>query len=271
LTQWNWEPSIIIGLSAVTAGYGYVCGPLRERRNLGPAVNRKQITYFAMAMVTVALALLSPIDAIGDQYLFTVHMVQHLLLAALFPPLLLLSLPPWLVLPLFRRPSTAGIASFFTAPFAALLFFNADIYVWHLPVLYDATLSNEWIHIAEHLSFMVFGILNWWPVLSPLREQRLSYPLQVLYLFAEGTIMMILGIVFTFSPIAFYSPYVHAPRLWDMSAVNDQQIGGLTMWYPGNLPYAYLLCVAFYRWFDDQEPTQQPGSALSNERISYNQ
>jgi cytochrome c oxidase assembly factor CtaG len=108
---------------------------------------------------------------------------------------------------------------------------------------------------------MAFGLINWWPVLSPIREQRLSYPLQVLYLFADGMFMMVLGIVFTFSPIVFYSPYLAAPRLWGISALTDQQLGGLIMWYPGNIPYAISLIAAFYKWFEGGEeasPAQSP-------------
>ncbi|GAC1507139.1 MAG: cytochrome c oxidase assembly protein [Chloroflexota bacterium] len=270
LTQWNWAPSILIGLLAVVCGYFYAVGPLRRKRHLGPPATVKQVTYCVLAMVVVVIALLSPIDAIGDRYLFTVHMVQHLLLAALWPPLLLLSIPDWLVRPLFRR-RIWGSPAPATTPVAALLLFNADVYAWHVPALYDATLTNEMIHIVEHLSFMAVGLVNWWPVLSPMREQRLSYPIQMLYLFAEGTFMMGLGILFTFSPFAFYSPYVSAPRLWGLSAVNDQQLGGLTMWYPGNLPYAFLLSVAFYRWFDEQDPAYEASSASSEESIPYNE
>jgi putative membrane protein len=94
-------------------------------------------------------------------------------------------------------------------------------------------------------------------VLSPIQEQRLEYPLQLLYLFANGMFMMVLGILFTFAPDPFYSPYVAAPRLWSISASTDQQLGGLVMWYPGNVPYAVALVVAFYRWFDSGQASPE--------------
>lgn len=261
LSHWDWEPSILIGLALLSVGYAYAVGPLRRRQQLGPPVRRAQVLYFILAQLTLVLALLSPLDEIGDEYLFSAHMVQHLLLAALWPPLLLLSMPQWLVRPLFRRESFAGFVAFVTHPAMALILFNVDVYLWHLPGLYDVTLQNQSIHIAEHLTFMGFGLLNWWPVLSPLHEQRLSYPLQILYLFADGMFMMVLGIVFTFSPTVFYSPYLSAPRLWGLSPLSDQQVGGLIMWYPGNLPYGVLLIIAFYRWFEGGEqanPSQSP-------------
>lgn len=253
LTQWTWEPSVIIGLLLLSGAYAYCVGPLRRKHNLGPPVSRTQAFFFVLSLIVAVLALLSPLDAIGDRYLFSAHMIQHLLLASLWPPLFLLSIPGWLVRALFNRRGLASLAAFFTLPVIAIAAFNLDIYLWHLPGLYDLTLTNEGVHIAEHLTFMGFGLLNWWPVLSPAPEQRLSYPLQVLYLFADGMFMMVLGILFTFAPTVFYSPYASAPRLWGVSALVDQQFGGLIMWYPGNLPYGVALVIAFYRWFEGGE------------------
>jgi putative membrane protein len=249
LTEWNWAPSLVLGILLSSCAYVYAIGPLRRRHNL-PAPSRTTVTWFLCSEAVLFISLMSPLDAIGDRYLFSVHMVQHLLLAAVWPPLLIKGLPAWMVRPLFRNRFLAPFASFATYPAVALLLFNVDVYLWHVPAAYNATLSSENIHILEHLTFMAFGVLNWWPVLSPLREQRLSYPLQILYLFLDGMFMMVLGIVFTFSPIVFYSAYAAAPRLWGLSALTDQQIGGLIMWYPGNLPYGILLATAFYRWFD---------------------
>jgi len=268
LTQWNWEPSVLIGLFLFTGAYFYAVGPLRKRLALGPPVTRGQATCFVLSLVLVAIALLSPLDAIGDRYLFSVHMVQHLLLATLWPPLVLLAIPDWLLRPLFRRRVLSGIGLFLTYPAVAVIGFNADIYTWHLPYLYDLTLSNEGVHIVEHLSFMAFGILVWWPVLSPLHELRLSYPFQVLYLFLNGMIMMVLGILFTFAPTVFYPPYAAAPRLWGISASTDQQIGGLIMWYPGNLPYAIALIMAFYRWFDEGQSSPESHRLPSQSRTA---
>lgn len=260
LTQWTWEPSIIIGIALLSVGYAYAAGPLRKRRD-EPPFGRGRIALFVTAQIVLALALLSPLDELGDEYLFSAHMVQHLLLASLWPPLLLLSLPAWLVAPVFRWSPTASLAQFFVLPAIAIIFFNVDIYLWHIPALYDLTLESEGVHILEHLTFMAFGLINWWPILSPIKSQRLSYPLQVLYLFADGMFMMVLGIVFTFSPIVFYTPYLSAPRLWGISALTDQQLGGLIMWYPGNIPYAVSLIAAFYKWFEGGEeanPAQSP-------------
>jgi len=250
LFHWTLEPSILLGLLLLTGGFVFVASPLRKRRGLGPPLKKSPWIMLAASVLVLVLALVSPLDGLSDSYLFSAHMVQHLLLAALWPPLFLLAMSDWMVRPLFRRTAFKQLALFLTNPVVAIMLFNFDVYLWHLPGLYDLTLKNEGIHILEHVSFMTFGLLNWWPILSPLKEQRLSYPLQVLYLFVDGMLMMVLGIVFTFSPKVFYSGYLHAPRPWDISVLSDQQLGGLIMWYPGNVPYGIALVGAFYKWFE---------------------
>lgn len=253
LAQWNLDPSLLFGIALLTGAYLYLVGPLRERHDLGPPVSGRQITAFVCADLILILALLSPLDALGDHDLFSAHMVQHLLLASVWPLLLLLAIPSWAVRWACRRPSLHGLRVLLTAPVMAILLFNLAIYVWHFPPFYDLTLQNEGVHILEHLTFMAVGLINFWPVLSPVPDQRLPYPGQVLYLFADGMLMMVLSIVFTFTPMVLYTPYLASPVLWGISHLTDQQLGGLIMWYPGNLPYFILLCIAFYRWFDGAE------------------
>jgi putative membrane protein len=231
---------------------------------LGPPATRGQVTAFGLAQLTLIVALISPMDLISDTYLFSVHMVQHLLLATLWPPLMIAAVPAWLARRIVTIPVLSGVMGLFVAPVVATLLFNLNIYAWHLPPVYDLTLSSEPIHIVEHLTFMALGLCVWWPVLAPNREARLSYPAQTLYLFLNAMFMMVLGIVFTFAPDPFYSAYTRVPRLWGISASADQQIGGLIMWYPGNLPYAALLVVRFYQWFDGADPGRMEQQAQSH-------
>ena len=266
LTRWSLEPSIVIGVLMLIAWYVYACGymnplagkrPQNGSRPIGVKGSKSQLTLFVLSQVTLVVALLSPIDFVGDEYLFSVHMVQHLLLATVWPPLLLMSFPEDVVRPLVGYRGVRTVFRWLTLPAAAFLIFNIDITAWHIPAWYDATLQNEQIHILEHLTFMAAGILAWWPVLSPVRAQRLSYPGQLMYLFAMLFPTMGLGIFFSFFQHALYSPYVAAPRLWGMSAVTDQQIGGLIMWMPGNIPYALAMAIILVRWFDHGDPTEE--------------
>ncbi|HLI08913.1 MAG TPA: cytochrome c oxidase assembly protein [Ktedonobacteraceae bacterium] len=265
LTQWDWEPSILIGTALIVGFYLYAIGPLRKKYGLASAT-RAQILCFLLGMGLMFLALVSPLDELGDSYLFSAHMVQHLFLTTIGPPLLLLGTPEWMAEPLLRNPVIFRIARFLTLPAVAFLVFNADFWLWHAPPLYDATLENEAIHILEHMTFVVFGLLFWWPIFSPLKRGLPRLPLggQMLYIFLSGMPMVALGAGLTFSP-PLYAPYLAAPRVWGISPAMDQQLGGLIMWIPGSLLNIVIVSVLFIRWMLQQESRQREQEALMEE------
>jgi putative membrane protein len=265
LTQWNWEPSILIGTALIVGFYLYAIGPVGKKYGLTPATHG-QVFAFLLGVLLMFLALVSPIDELGDSYLFSAHMVQHLFLTTVGPPLLLLGIPSWMAEPLLRNPVLFRIARFLTLPAVAFLLFNADFWLWHAPPLYDATLENEAIHILEHMTFIVFGLIFWWPVFSPLKEGLPRLPLggQMLYMFLSGMPMVALGAGLTFAP-PLYAPYITAPRVWGISPAMDQQLGGLIMWIPGNLLNIVIVSVLFIRWMLQQETRQREQEALMEE------
>src|SRR5438874_5019798 len=116
LTQWNWEPSIVIGTALIVGLYLYAVGPLRKRYQLAEHVKRGQVVAFLLGMLIMFLALVSPLDELGDSYLFSAHMVQHLCLTIIGPPLLLIGTPGWLIEPLLRKRSIFLIAKVLTYP-----------------------------------------------------------------------------------------------------------------------------------------------------------
>jgi cytochrome c oxidase assembly factor CtaG len=266
LTEWNFDPSILMGTALIVGLYLYAIGPLRKRQHLAEQVQRRQVIYFLLGVFLMFLALVSPLDELGDSYLFSAHMVQHLFLTVVGPPLLLLGTPAWLVKPLLRQRHAFLIARVLTFPAIAFFLYNADFWLWHAPPLYDATLENEAIHILEHLTFIVFGVIAWWPIFSPLEEglPRLSLGGQILYLFFSGMPTVALGAGLTFSP-PLYAPYISAPRIWGISAVTDQQLGGLIMWIPGNILYIVIMSALFIRWMQKQEAKQ-----MQKETEEYN-
>jgi len=264
LTQWNWEPSVVIGTVLIVGFYLYAQGPLRRKYRLAESVNKWQVCSFLLGMLIMFLALVSPLDELGDSYLFSAHMVQHLILTIIGPPLLLLGTPGWLVDPLLRKPVVFRIAKALTFPAFAFFIYNFDFWLWHAPPLYNATLENQGIHILEHLTFVVFGLLYWWPVFSPAALlARLTMGGQVLYLFLSGMPTVALGAGLTFFP-PLYAPYLAAPRIWGLSPATDQQLGGLIMWVPGNLVYIVIVSILFIRWMQGQEAKQREQEALSD-------
>nr|BBH94021.1 hypothetical protein KTA_22200 [Thermogemmatispora argillosa] len=267
LRAWHFIPSVVVGCVAITVLYLYAIGPLRRQYELGPPVPRSRVVVFLLGVLIIFLALVSPLDELGDDYLFSAHMVQHLLITLVAPPMMLWGIPGWLLTPLLRNRLLYRAVKVLTLPVVAFFLFNADIFLWHAPPLYDATLENEGIHVLEHLTFIIFSFLFWWPVLSPLEGELgpLSLPGQVLYLFLSGMPMVLLGAGLTFVP-PLYAPYLAAPRIWGISPATDQQLGGLIMWVPANILVIVLMSVLFIRWMLAQEQRQ-----IERERLAWQQ
>jgi putative membrane protein len=181
-------------------------------------------------------------------------MVQHLLLTLVAPPLLLLGIPGWMLSPLLRPRSVRAIGRFLTGPLIAFVLFNVAFAASHLPALYDLTLENHAAHIVEHLIFMGTAVLMWWPVLSPAVElPRIAYPLQILYVFFQTIPGSAVGALITLSERPLYQVYADAPRVIDISALMDQQIGGALMWVGGGAYFLILATIIFFVWAHREE------------------
>lgn len=257
LTDWNWEPTVLVGLALFCAFYFFGIGPMRQSLAPLEKIERRRVILFLIGVFVIFLALVSPLDEIGDHYLFSAHMVQHLLLILVMPPLLLIGTPGWLLKPLLQTALLARLGRFLTGPLPALLLFNFVFAAYHVPALYDWTLRNETIHIIVHLLLMVTAVITWSPIISPLREWRLPLSFQVLYLFLQAIPPTILGALITFSLEPLYPPYVAAPRVFDLPALLDQQLAGLIMWIPGAMAYLIALTIVFFKWFGDTDSTGQ--------------
>lgn len=257
LTAWRVEPSIIIGLVLLYGGYLALTLRWRAQSPASRPLTGGQLTSFTAGIVVLALALLSPLDELSDEYLFIAHMVQHVLLTLIAPPLLIAGTPGWLFEPLRDRSRLLGLARFLTNPYVAFLSFNAVFTIWHVPGLYDAALDSEPVHILEHLSFIATAVLTWMPVMSstPLLP-RLAPPLAVLYLFLQSLPPTVLGAVISFAPEPLYPFYAEAPRLWSISLMEDQLYAGLIMWIGGALIWLLALTIVFFKWFSRQEPAE---------------
>jgi putative membrane protein len=254
--EWAWSlhPSVLLGTGLLGALYFYGIGPLRRRRGWGPPASPWQILSFCTALAVLLVSLNGPVHDLSDYYLFSVHMVQHLVLTLVFPPLFIAGLPGWLLRPLLVRKGVLPLSRILTRPWFAALLFSASVAVWHLGPFYDLMMRDHQVHIATHLIFMVTATLMWWPVMSPLPElPRLSPGLGMLYLFLVAIPMQVIGALITFADRVLYPWYATAPRTWGLSPLDDQQLGGLLMWVPANLWMFAAIGVLFFSWAREEE------------------
>jgi len=237
---WDLHPSVVIGLVLLGGLYVYLGGLRSPRRH---------VVSFAGALAVLFVALNGPLHNLSDTYLFSAHMAQHLVLTLVFPPLLLYGCPAGVVRPLLRPKWVMAVGRVVTRPLAAAVLFTAPIVIWHVPVLYEAALRHHNLHILQHLVFLTTAVIMWWPVLSPVPElPRIPHLLQLLYLFLLGIPMSVTGALISLSDSMLYPFYAAAPRVWGLSPLEDQQIGGLLMWVLGGLMLWIVMSVVWFRY-----------------------
>ncbi|MCH7745567.1 MAG: cytochrome c oxidase assembly protein [Chloroflexi bacterium] len=253
-THWHGHPDALIGLAIVQGAYLLGVGPLRERYGLADKVEPRQIATFTAGMAVIFISLLSPIHFLSDNYLFSMHMVQHVLLTLVAPPLLILGTPDWLIRPLLRPNLAFRAARLAVHPIIAFALFNFIFSVWHIPTLYATSLNNHAVHIGEHLLFMGTAVIMWWPIVSMMPElPRLPYPIQMGYLFLLSVAQIIVFALLTFANEPLYEFYVNAPRIWGISPLLDQQLGAIIMKIGAGTLFLTLFIVIFFRWFKHEE------------------
>jgi putative membrane protein len=261
---WIVEPGITIGLVSLALLYLLAVGPLRRRLG-GPAqMERGHTAYFLSAIVLMFVSLQGPLHELSDYYSFSAHMLQHLLVTLIMPPLLLKGIPAWLIDPVLQVPYVFPVARFITSPFIAFALFNVVFALWHVPAFYQMALGQPAVHSVEHILFMSTAILTWWPIYSPSRLlPQLNDPLQMLYLFAQSLIPTVLGAIITFANIVLYPYYAAAPRVIGLSPLDDQQAAGLLMWLGGATIVLLVLTHRFFRWMgiDADDAIETPHAA----------
>ena len=252
--SWNFAPSIWLGLAIIVGGYALAIGPLRLRYKWGPPVSKRRQVAFYLGALAGWLVLASPLDFLSDNYLLSAHMVQHMTLILVTPPLCLAGLPDWLVDRALSARFLRSIVYQVTRPLPAFVVFNGLFLVWHLPGLYDAALADEGVHILEHLCFLLAAFIGWWPVLSQSRRSAppASQPVQMLYMFFNMFPTTALAAIITFSTNPPYPFYSTVQRLWGLTVQADQQLAGLIMWIPGTMIFFIFLSLIFVRWFNAQ-------------------
>lgn len=253
-THFDIHPSVLIGCILLAGAYLAGVGPLRRKYGWADHVERRQVICFMGGVFVLFFALNGPIHELSDYYLFSAHMVQHLLLTLIMPPLLLVGTPAWLLRPMLRQKPIGSLLRITTGPLVAFGIYNLVFSGWHFPQFYNAALENHSIHIAQHLMFIAAAVLMWWPVVEPVPElQRMTNPVRILYLFALGIPMSVVSAMITLSESVMYPWYEAAPRVFSLTALDDQQMGGLIMWVPGMMVFWIAITVVFFRWSNRED------------------
>lgn len=247
--QWQAHTDVLIGLSLLLGVYLIGIGPIRTRYNLAEEVSSQKIATFTTGVIVLAVAFTSPIHILSEKYLFSMHMLQHVLITLIAPPLIILGTPDWLIRPLIKPYLALRLAKVLTNPFVAFAAFNLVFALWHIPELYNASLRHDGVHAAEHILMISTAILAWWPLTSNLPElPRLAYHFQMGYLFFMSLAQIIVFGVITFATEPIYNFYIVAPRVWGISALVDQQIGAIIMKVGGGLLFLTILISVFFKW-----------------------
>src|SRR5581483_239293 len=260
-----WPLGLPFASVVVVALLYFLGGRQRVSPRRGDVESRARAAAFYAGLASILVALDSPLDPLADR-LFAAHMTQHVLLLTVAPPLIVLAAPwhrIWQPLPLgFRRTLAKAVvrhpagrplrlaARLAARPLSAWLLFDANLVVWHVPALYDATLRDQAIHDLEHALFLFTGLLFWAQIVeSPPLRAGLGWLGRVAYTTGAIVVGWVLAIVLALAPTPLYEPYASlAHRPGGLSALADQQIAAGVMWVPGSIAYTIAFIVLFYRW-----------------------
>jgi putative membrane protein len=242
-----------VGMTPATASHAQLDA---AAAHAGPTV-RQRLAYLG-ALTLLFLTLNGPLHDLSDFYLFSGHMVQHLILTLVVPPLMIYGTPGWMLRPLLRRAPLFAAARKLTSITACFVIFNLVLAFWHLPPMYNLALASHPVHILQHLMFISASVLMWWPLMSPLPElPRAAYPAQMLYCFLMVIPMSIISIYIAMADSLLYPAYAVAPRILGITPMQDQQYGGLIMWIPGGVFFYAVMTVVFFKWSARGEDSEE--------------
>jgi putative copper resistance protein D len=258
--EWSFDPLAVAGIAAAALLFAWAT---RRVRGLHPANAHPayRTGLFMGGLVALGLALLSPVEVYEGQ-LFSVHMVQHMLLELVAAPLLLAGAPITLALrassKTWRRRLLALLRSrivhVISFPIVAWLLFAGVNWGWHFSTLYDQALENDLLHYLQHASFLGAALLFWWPVVgADPSPWRLPHPVRLLYLFLAMPQNSFLGVALMSASSVLYPHYVTNLRDWGPSPLEDQQLGGVIMWVVGDVAFLACMAVVVVLWMRHEE------------------
>jgi putative membrane protein len=250
-SAWTWNTTALVLSGVALIAYVWAFG-----------LNRR-ILYLLAGLGVFVLTLVSPFNALANGYLFSAHMLQHILLVLIVPALLVLSLP--------RSFSLRPPLTYLTQPLIGWVAGVGAMWLWHAPTLCNAAATSRTVSAIQTTSLLLMGSLFWWQVLAPREEQRLSPPAGIVYLFTACTACSVLGIILTFAPVSicpvYQSPVDRLGMLgtirgdWGLTSDRDQQIGGLLMWVPMCAIYVTAILAQLARWHSCPAPQTEKSNA----------
>ena len=253
LPTWHPHPDVWFVLGSVVAAY--LIADRRHGRRPGQATPRRQRRLFLAGMAVLVAASEWPMHDLSEDYLYSAHMVQHLLFTLVAAPLLVSGTPAWMLRDLLRPRWVFRAFRFLTRPLVAIVVFNGVLLFTHWPDVVHASVTGSGIvHFALHVLVLGSAYLMWWPVVSPLPElPPLTPPAQLLYLFVTSLAPTIPASFLTFGSEPLYDIYATFPRIWAISVLEDQLIAGLIMKLIGGLYLWSVMAVVFFRWANREQ------------------
>jgi putative membrane protein len=250
--RWHAHPDVWILAAGLLGGYAFALrriGPRRVPLGEAPA-SRRQVTMWVLGVATLLVAADYPMHDMAERSLYSVHMVQHILLSMVMPPLLLLGMPAWLFRAIFAPRLMWRTVKTLSRPFIALVLFNTVIVLTHWPAVVELAVRSEPVHFSVHAVLVFAALIMWMPILSPVLEiPRLSYPGQMLYLFLQSLVPTVPASFLTFGSRPLYRVYEAFARPGGMSALTDQRLAGLIMKIAGGFILWGWIAVLFFRWY----------------------
>jgi putative membrane protein len=248
--HWHNEPFLTGGLILAGWLYAILAGPLRASLAPGRPYPAAKAAMFYAALVLFYLAVGSPLDQVGERFLLTAHMGQHIIIMYPVALLILLGTPAWMVDPVLSRPALKAPLGTLFSPLLCAVVSSLVISVWHAPFLYEWTLQDKLVHVGEHLMFLAVSLLYWWPLASPSEAfPSPSYGVRMIYIFAAEIAMIPVSAYIVFSGNILYPTYEYAPRLIaGFSPADDQLTAGALMKIAGMAVSLTAMGICFFKW-----------------------
>ena len=252
VNPWRFQthPEVWLLVVAVLVAYIYavrVIGPVAVKS--GPVTTRRQRIVFVIAILMLWLASDWPVHDIAEEYLYSAHMFQHMVLSYFMPPLVLLAIPKWMFEAVLGSGRVRKIFNWLAKPVIAGVLFNAIVMITHIPQVVNRSVSNAPLHYLMHVLLIVTALLVWIPICGPDRKLHLQSGGKMIYLFLMSVVPTVPAAWLTFAEGSVYKHYDIAVRVWGMSVTTDQQVAGAIMKTGGSVFLWSIIVFIFFKRF----------------------